>query len=276
MYSSAVKDHKGHHPCFFSKDKGIYGRIHLPVAPSCNIQCAYCRRDHECLHESRPGVTKKVLSPEAAVHHLEQSLETMPFISVVGIAGPGDAFRHPELTLRTLELVRRKYRNIALCLSTNGLNIKAYLPQLLELNVGFVTITINAVDPGIGARLYRKIDLNGCVATGTAAAEILINRQIEAVSLLKAHDFTVKVNSVIVPGINEGHILFLAKKMAMLKVDLMNLIPLIPLAGTDLQDVTPPDKARIKKLREMAGEYVPQMHHCTRCRSDAAGLLTPR
>lgn len=39
------------------------GRIHLPIAPHCNIRCAYCDRKHDCANESRPGVTSRLLIP---------------------------------------------------------------------------------------------------------------------------------------------------------------------------------------------------------------------
>ena len=86
------------HPCFYAGARGKHGRIHLPVAPSCNIQCAYCRRDHDCPNENRPGVTSGVISPEEALERFERALEDMPHISVAAVAGPGDAFCDPEPT----------------------------------------------------------------------------------------------------------------------------------------------------------------------------------
>lgn len=263
----------GKHPCFYAKAKGKYGRIHLPVAHSCNIQCTYCRRDHDCPNENRPGVTSGVIRPEEALDRFEKALEEMPHISVAAVAGPGDAFCDPEPTLRTLELIRRKNPDIALCVSSNGLNIKNYIPRLVDLNVGFVTITVNALDPNIGTRLYRSIHFEGKILRGVEASQVLISRQLEAVALLKAARIVVKVNSVVVPGINTDHLLFLAKKMGSLGVDLMNFIPLIPLAGTELENVAPPSEDKMRKLRQSASPYVLQMHHCTRCRSDAAGFL---
>jgi len=272
MYNKAqIKTN--HHPCFFSEGKNRYGRIHLPVAPSCNIQCSYCRRDYDCIHENRPGVTKGVISPEQAADHVEKTIKEMPFISVAGIAGPGDAFGIPELTLKTFELIRHKNSEIALCVSTNGLNIKDYIHQLSDLNVRYVTITINSIDPIIGASLYKWINIKNTKQIGVEAAETLIKRQIEAVSILKSKNFTVKVNSVVIPGINEGHLIFLAKKMGGMGVDLMNLIPVIPVKGTDMGNVIPPGREIMRKLRKTTGRFLPQMHHCTRCRSDAAGLL---
>lgn len=261
------------HPCFYSEAKNSYGRIHLPVAPSCNIQCAYCRRDHDCIHENRPGVTKGVSSPEEAFEHLEKTLELMPNISVAGIAGPGDAFADPELTLKTFELIRKKDKQIALCVSTNGLNIREYIPRLSDLNVRYVTITVNSIDPAIGGILYKWINVDNTRLYGIEAAAILIEKQLEAIELLKRKNFTVKINSVVIPGVNEDHLIFLGKKMGSMGVDLMNLIPIIPVKGTDMENAIPPGKEMMHKIMKTVGAFVPQMHHCTRCRSDAAGLL---
>ena len=109
------------HPCFNAAVKGSYGRVHLPVAPHCNIRCNYCNRKYDCVNESRPGVTSALLSPAQASLYMEKILEREPRISVAGIAGPGDPFANPEETLGTLRLIREKFPHILLCLSTNGL-----------------------------------------------------------------------------------------------------------------------------------------------------------
>jgi nitrogen fixation protein NifB len=261
------------HPCFYAGAKGKYGRIHLPVAPSCNIQCAYCRRDHDCPNENRPGVTGGVISPEEASDRLERALEAMPHISVAAVAGPGDAFCEPELTLKTFELIRRKNQDIALCVSTNGLNVSDSIPHLRDLNVGYVTITVNAIDPNIAVQIYRWVTINDRLISGVEAAKILISRQLEAICRLKDSGIIVKVNSVVIPGINEHHLPFLAKNLGHLNVDLMNFLPLISLSGTDMADVASPSEDKMRKLRQGASPYVQQMHHCSKCRSDAAGLL---
>jgi nitrogen fixation protein NifB len=273
MPPAMLQSHTKTHPCFYAGAKGKYGRIHLPVAPSCNIQCAYCRRDHDCPNENRPGVTHGVISPEEASERLEQALEEMPHISVAAVAGPGDAFCDPERTLKAFELIRRKNPDIALCVSTNGLNIKDSIPNLRDLHVEYVTITINAVDSNIAARLHPWINLDGKIIRGAEAAQILMSRQIEAICRLKDAGITVKVNSVVIPEINESHMLFLAKKMGSLNVDLMNFLPLIPLAGTEMENKVPPSEEQMRKLRQRASPYVQQMHHCTRCRSDAVGRI---
>jgi nitrogen fixation protein NifB len=273
MPPASIQSKRNPHPCFYAGHSGRYGRIHLPVAASCNIQCAYCRRDYDCPNENRPGAVTRVLQPEEALLNLERALSEMPHISVAAVAGPGDAFSDPVVTLRTFELIRRNNRDLALCVSTNGLNVAEYIPQLCDLDARFVTITVNAIDPNIGRRLCKWVKVDTGILRGTDAAGTLISRQLEAIALLKEAGITVKVNTVVVPGVNEDHVPFLARKMGQLRVDLMNFLPLIPLAGTDMADIAAPDADRMRKLRLLAGKYVTQMHHCRRCRSDAVGLL---
>ena len=71
----------------------------------------------------------------------------------MGIAGPGDPFANPDETLETLRRVRAKYPEILLCVATNGLNLPPYLDELAKLKVSHVSITVNAVDPQIGAKI---------------------------------------------------------------------------------------------------------------------------
>ncbi len=54
------------HPCY-NCQAHQFARIHLPVAPACNVQCGYCVRKFDCPNESRPGVTSAILSPEEAL-----------------------------------------------------------------------------------------------------------------------------------------------------------------------------------------------------------------
>ena len=78
------------HPCFSKKASASYGRVHLPVAPHCNIQCNFCNRIYDCANENRPGVTGRVQSPDEAVGYVENLFKFRKDISVIGIAGPGD------------------------------------------------------------------------------------------------------------------------------------------------------------------------------------------
>ena len=55
------------HPCYSADAHNKFARMHLPVAPACNISCNYCNRKFDCVNESRPGVTSEILKPEEAL-----------------------------------------------------------------------------------------------------------------------------------------------------------------------------------------------------------------
>ena len=261
------------HPCFNPGACQSFGRVHLPVAPRCNIQCKFCNRKFDCVNETRPGVTSAVLSPGQAMVYLEEVFARKGNISVVGIAGPGDPFANPRETLETLSRVRSRYPDVILCVATNGLKLAPHVDELARLKVSHVTVTVNAVDPAIGARIYAWMRVDKRVVRAEQGAKILLENQLEAIRMLKARGIMVKVNSIILPGINDDHIETVARRMADLEVDLFNAMPYYPNAGSDFEDLPEPGKDAVEKIRSMCAPYVKQMRHCTRCRADAVGLL---
>ncbi|WP_163716933.1 nitrogenase cofactor biosynthesis protein NifB [Mangrovibacterium lignilyticum] len=261
------------HPCFSKEAKGKYARVHLPVAPKCNIQCNYCKRDYDCVNESRPGVTSKVLSPEQALTYLVKLREKMPHLSVVGIAGPGDPFANPVETMTTLRLIRREFPDMILCLSSNGLNVAPYVEELAELKVSHVTITMNAFDTEVTKDIYKWVRLDKRGYVGVEGAKILLEKQLEAIKLLKMHNITVKVNTIVIPGTNDHLVGDIAKTAKSLGADLMNAIPLFPVEDTPYENLVEPSAAMMKEVRAKIKEHIKPMTHCARCRADAVGLL---
>ena len=261
------------HPCFNDKARHTHGRVHLPVAPDCNIQCNFCNRKYDCVNESRPGVTSSILSPLQALSYLENIMEKRKNLSVIGIAGPGDPFANADKTMETLRLVREKYPDKIFCVATNGLNIEPYVEELSQMNTSHITITVNAVDPEISAKIYSWVRYNKRVYRKTAGAQILLKNQLAAIKLLKKMGITVKINTIIIPGINDEHIPEVARIMAELDADIINCIPFYKNENSLFAHLDEPDTVTVAKIRKEAGKYIPQMHHCTRCRADAAGLL---
>jgi nitrogen fixation protein NifB len=177
------------HPCF-GGDHSKAGRIHLPVAPGCNIKCGFCERKFDCANESRPGVTSRVLTPEQAVErvrlvklHMERQGGAQ--LKVVGIAGPGDPLANPR-TFETFRLVREAFPEMTLCLSTNGLLLPEKIETILAYDVHSLTVTINALTPETGARIYEWIRVEGHRLDGETAAAWLLERQLEGVRLAAA------------------------------------------------------------------------------------------
>ena len=88
------------HPCYARGKKGSTGRIHLPISPTCNIECRFCdRRIND--YEKRPGVASTVIKPNEAIDVIRKSLELCPAIKVAGIAMSAIHLRR-HLTERSL------------------------------------------------------------------------------------------------------------------------------------------------------------------------------
>jgi nitrogen fixation protein NifB len=261
------------HPCFSKDAHKKYGRVHLPVAPRCNIQCNFCNRKYDCMNESRPGVTSTVLTPQQAIAYLGDVVGQRPEISVMGIAGPGDPFANPDETMETLRLTRKHFPKMILCLASNGLNVSPYVDEMADLHVSHVTLTINAVDPEIGGEIYSWVRDGKRPLRGREAAEALCARQMDALVKLKSRGITVKINTIIMPGVNDDHIPEVAKKVSALGADIMNLMPLVPVKGAVFEELAPPDTMTTARLRLQCGLLLPQMTHCARCRADAVGYV---
>jgi len=261
------------HPCFQAEASRTWARLHLPVAPRCNVQCNFCDRKFSCVSESRPGVSASILAPEEGLARVERVLSEGVPLSVVGIAGPGDAFANPGPTLETLRLVHEAHPELLLCLSTNGMGLLDWIDEIEEVGVSHLTITVNAIDPETASKLYAWVRVNGVTYTGLEAGEIVVARQAAALREAAKRPFLVKVNTVVVPGVNDSQVEDIARRVAELGADLHNCIAMIPVEGTPFAEIAEPDAARMLELRALAGRHLPQMGHCSRCRADACGLL---
>jgi nitrogen fixation protein NifB len=258
------------HPCFSKEAHHKFGRIHLPVAPACNIQCRYCIRKYDCANESRPGITSTVLSPEKALERIRILIDRNENISVIGIAGPGDPLAN-EATFEVLGAINREFPEIILCVSTNGLLLPDRLHDLLRTGVRTLTITINAVSPDTAEKIYSWVLCNGATYKGQEAAEYLLhNQQIGLKNAVQA-GLAVKVNTVFIPGINDTDIPSIASLAGAEGADIMNIIPLIPQAG--FAHLQRPSHEMVTTMRNKCGEYILQMTHCQQCRADAFGVI---
>lgn len=260
------------HPCYSGGCQNA--RIHLPVAPKCNISCNYCNRKFDCVNESRPGVTSEILSPEQALEKYLRVKEKLNNLKVVGIAGPGDALANFEEARRTFELIREVDPDITFCLSTNGLNLPKYARELGKLGVTHVTVTVNTIDPDIGARIYKTVNYEGVNYVGREAAEILLRNQLEGLKLLMEEGIVVKVNTVMIKGVNDAHIEELVKELKGYGVFIGNIMQLIPAPGSVFESMPLTTKQELNILRNACGKYLKQMYHCQQCRADAIGTLT--
>ena len=264
------------HPCYSEQAHHHYARMHVAVAPACNIQCNYCNRKYDCSNESRPGVVSERLTPEQAARKVLAVASEIPQMTVLGIAGPGDALANPAKTFKTFELVAREAPDIKLCLSTNGLALPDYVDQIKAYNVDHVTITIDMVDPDIGARIYPWIFYNHKRWHGREAAKILSERQLLGLEMLVAQGILVKVNSVMIPGVNDEHLIEVNRAVKSRGAFLHNIMPLISEAehGTwfGLNGQRGPSAQELKALQDNCEGKMNMKSHYRQCRVDAVVL----
>lgn len=266
------------HPCYSEEAHHHYARMHVAVAPACNIQCNYCNRKYDCANESRPGVVSELLTPEEAAHKVLVIAGKIPQMTVLGITGPGDPLANPEKTFRTFELIAEKAPDIKLCLSTNGLMLPDYVDRIKQLNVDHVTLTINMVDPEIGAKIYPWVHYRRKRYRGVEGVKILHEKQMEGLQALKEADILCKVNSVMIPGVNDEHLAEVDQVIRAKGAFLHNIMPLIsaPEHGTHfgLTGQRGPTPKELKSLQDKcADSNMKMMRHCRQCRADAVGLL---
>jgi nitrogen fixation protein NifB len=255
------------HPCFSEEAHDLVGRVHLPVAPRCNIQCAFCqRRVCTTLTAQHPGWTRQILTPPEALDLVRQLASSFPDEAfVVGVAGPGEPLENEE-TFQALEAIHAEFPALTKCVSSNGLLLADKLTQLLGVGVKALTVTINAPDGQVGEDIYTWVRYRGTIHRGRAAAQLLIDRQMRGVQAALDAGLAVKVNTVLIPGVNDRHVSRLARRLSEMGVQLMNIMPLIPEGR--MRSRRPPTSRELEAARTECQPMVAQFRQCAQCRAD--------
>ncbi|HEX9059227.1 MAG TPA: radical SAM protein [Clostridia bacterium] len=253
-----------HH--FLSEDpQNKHRKIHLPVSPVCNIKCKFCKMSFDN-SEINPYTKKVILKPEEAVLFLDTALKNYPDISSVCISGPGDALATSH-ALDTFELVHKKYPNMIKCLGTNGLMLKENALRIVNIGITEVSVTVNAVHPEILQTICSHIVYNGSQITDKEASLWLLLAQLSGIKKLSELGVTVKINTVLIPGVNDDHIDEIARITAGVGASHMNIIPLIP--QSDMKNITETISPGIYKSIKNAEKYLTVIRYCN---NDVCGI----
>ncbi len=237
-------------PCLGTDARNASGRLHLPVAPRANTMSKF----------SSPACGKKAITPAEALQLLTRAQEKGLEFSIVGITGPGEPFAFPELTFETLELVREKYPEMTLCLTTNGINGAQYAEKCKALSLSHVSVTVNAVDPEVAMELYAWVRPGKKTLQSKDGCEFLIKEQAAAVSAFKDAGLPVKINTTVYPGVNDAHLDAISRTMALLGADAIQVDPYVPLGKCIWPGETPleaPSDAIMEKAKAAAALHLP-------------------
>jgi nitrogen fixation protein NifB len=206
---------------------------------------------------------------EKVESYVGAALEKCGALSVVGVAGPGDSLVGDNL-FRSFEIVGRKYPRLLKCASTNGLLLPSRAKELLKVGVDTLTVTVNAVDPGVLAKIVLRVRCDGREYEGREGAEILIENQLAGIRKMTSAGVAVKVNTVLIPGVNDHHVADVARAAGEAGAALFNIIPLIP--QHRMADLPAPGCGELEAARRQAGAYIDVFRHCQHCRADAFGI----
>lgn len=257
------------HPCYSLAAHGRFGRIHVAVAPRCNISCNYCVREFACANENRPGVTTRVVGVDEALRIVADAVRRDPRLTVLGVAGPGDALAN-EPTFELFERAGRDFPELTSCLSTNGLLLLDRIDDVERLGIDTITVTVNAVDPDVGERIYAHVRYRGRTYRGRQGFELLSRNQLEGLRQAARRGIAVKVNTVLIPGVNDTHLPDVARLVKALGARTLNVIPMIPLGRfAALPEPTP---EQVSAAQDACEGDIEQFRGCARCRADAIGV----
>lgn len=263
--------HAPFHPCMNHDAHGRVARLHLPVAPTCNIHCRFCSRK-VTPHDSAtrcPGLSERILTPAAALEKARDFFGRWGEDAVIGIAGPGDPLANPE-TIETLALVRGEFPGANICLCTNGLLLPDMLGRLIELGMQHLSLTVNGVEPCIVKRITPWVEYKGRRIRGVEGAQLLIDKQLAGIRAASGAGLFVKVNTVIVPRLNDEHAQEIARAVEAAGAHLFNPVPLIP--GGSLSAHQRPGREDMDTIRQECKKTLPLFTKCKQCRADAEGI----
>jgi len=133
------------------------------------------------------------------------------------------------------------------------------------------------VDPAVGEKIYPWIFWEHKRVTGYEAARILHERQMLGLEMLTARGVLTKINSVLIPGVNDEHLIEVNREVKKRGAFLHNIMPLISEAehGTyfGLNGQRGPTAQELKAVQDACAGGANLMRHCRQCRADAVGLL---
>jgi nitrogen fixation protein NifB len=113
--------------------------------------------------------------------------------------------------------------------------------------------------------------------TGYAAAKVLHERQMLGLEMLTARGVLTKINSVLIPGVNDKHLMEVNREVKKRGAFLHNIMPLISEAehGTvfGLTGQRGPTASELRAVQDACMGGANLMRHCRQCRADAVGLL---
>lgn len=179
-----------------------YGRqardLRVSLTDRCNLRCTYCM----------PAVglewmpTEQTLSDDETIRLIRIAVTQLGIRQVRFTGGEPLLRKSLEKIIAATTQLRTDEKLVpATALTTNGLGLPRRLDSLIEAGLDRVNISLDTIDPELYARLTRRDRLGDVFAAIEAATTAHREGRLG----------TVKVNAVVMPGVNEEDIVPLAR-----------------------------------------------------------------
>jgi len=202
-----------------------------------------------------PDAKSRAVPPKGALNWLEENTGQGADIRGVNIEGPGDPLGEIAETLETLGLVRSRFPEVKLSVTTLGLNAVQHATALAEAGLANVTLLVDAVTREKAEKLYAWIRPARKTVPLAQAVSMLLLEQLLAIKTFRKAGLSVTIRSTVYPGFNDDHIEEIARVAARAGAVAMELVPCRK--GSEDFNLTPPGPETMKHLQERAAEYLP-------------------
>jgi len=209
------------------------------------------------------------MTPEDAMNALHHEMKKSSNLRIVAISGPGEPLYNIE-TFVTLENVRKFYPDMKFCLSTNGILLGKSVEYLVSLEVATVSVSMSAILPKTVNKIYSWAIIESNRVDDDRVGNLIPKLQLKGIEEASKAGIDVKVNTILIPDVNDDEILNLSKKIKQAGASLQNIVPLFP-RGL-MRNMSSPSVLKLNMLRKAAKRYIPQFTHCRQCRSDVVGI----
>ncbi|WP_339137258.1 MAG: NifB/NifX family molybdenum-iron cluster-binding protein [Candidatus Electrothrix sp. GW3-4] len=216
----------------------------LPAAPQANNRKRFGEID-------KPA---PALLPDEALAWMGDLIKGGKKIDSMNICGPGDALAAPETLLPLLDLLKEKYPNCPIKLTTIGLNAAALAADLASKGISQVHLQIEAVSADILKKIYTWIRPGKRTVPLPEIIDFLLQEQEKAIAALNKAGIKVNIQTTIYPGINDEHLTAIAEKAASWGASSITLLPFQPVS--DEEKLEAYDAALLESAKKAAAVYL--------------------
>lgn len=221
--------------------------VYLPVAPQTVARTRFS--------PPPPPSSQCLLIPEAldVLHRtIEEKGDT---VSMAAIAGPGDPFATPDITLHTIQQIRNHYPELEISVQTLGIGAKTLAADLAQAGTNNVVVLVDAVRAEILEKLYAWIRPGHKTLKLASAVELLIEEQRNGVPALAFHEISVQIQTTVYPDYNTDHITKISREMLELGANSLALIPYKSGPDVEVKLESPTDDS-MADIAKKAGEHL--------------------